>query len=294
MRALLRCGVSAALLAATCMAAPAMAQAGAPAWVAQFAHALKASAAPQGKNMWGPVKFFAGNNQWQPGRQYRTGDGWLALACGGHGCVLAPGTLRVDDAKWQGHYDDTATAGQRLAFQSVAPAGGTVLAWFRVPGAPVWLQAGNVATYYAGPGRARATPKGTLEARVDLPGGDSADIVPMVLSAKLTPALAGTALDNGGNATYFLQLRAHGKRQLLTGFLGTCAQGVDSSAGYLLWAGDLDRDGKPDYLVSFVDSGGQVQLYLSSLAQPGQIVGWAGSHESEPNEGECDGDGWEF
>jgi hypothetical protein len=44
----------------------------------------------------------------------------------------------------------------------------------------------------------------------------------------------------------------------------------------LLWAGDLDADGKPDFLVSFGMGSYNVALFLSSLAGPGEMVGEAG------------------
>lgn len=285
------------LVAAACLPGQAAPALPAQDWIGAFAQALQDAPAATGRNTAGPVRFVAGNDIWQPGRQFRSGPGWLGLVCDAAGCVLVPATLRVRSEAWHGHYDERATAGQHLTFRLAGrarPRAGAV-AWFRVPGAPAWLRPGSVATYYSGTGRPAETGQGTLEARVDLPGGAVATFVPMVLSAKLAPDLwARFDADGrrGAGTAYLLQLRAQGRRQLLLGELGTCSQAVGSDASYLLWAGDLDRDGKPDYLVSFVDAAGQVQLYLSSLARTGQIVGLAGIHEAPPYGGECDGEGW--
>lgn len=44
----------------------------------------------------------------------------------------------------------------------------------------------------------------------------------------------------------------------------------------LLWAGDLDRDGKLDFIVSdWFDDGGTMCVWLSSRASPGQLAGKA-------------------
>ena len=58
--------------------------------------------------------------------------------------------------------------------------------------------------------------------------------------------------------------------------------GGDGSAEFLgvVWAGDLDRDGKVDLLINDVDSGANRynwNLYLSTEASTDQLVGWAAS-----------------
>ena len=48
----------------------------------------------------------------------------------------------------------------------------------------------------------------------------------------------------------------------------------DMCVVFLTWAGDLDRDGKPDFLIKQVGgSGGLECLYLSSRAKPDELVG---------------------
>ena len=58
--------------------------------------------------------------------------------------------------------------------------------------------------------------------------------------------------------------------------MGSASDESDMRTVRLVWAGDLDRDGKPDFLVdtSSDDDGWQV-LYLSSRAKPGDFVGEA-------------------
>ena len=83
------------------------------------------------------------------------------------------------------------------------------------------------------------------------------------------------------------QLRSQ-DRELLPGDFGTCS-GLFHPQNYLLWAGDLDRDRKPDYLISYVDADGPVHLFLSTAAESDQLVGLGGVFDSPPFGGECDG-----
>ena len=39
------------------------------------------------------VQFVAGNNLWQPGKQYNSGNDWLALVCDGKRCMLTSAAL---------------------------------------------------------------------------------------------------------------------------------------------------------------------------------------------------------
>lgn len=233
--------------------------------------------------MHGAVKFVHGNDLWQPGRQFKAGREWLALACGAEGCALETATLAVKRESWKGHYDDSPTQGQKLRFRlEAASKGRVVVAWFHTLGAPPWLKAREVPTSRS-PQRPLRRPqgRGALEAAIDLPGGGEALLVPLLVDEAAQRAHSETL-----GAGVILQLRVKGARQLLPGLLGTCFGPVDP-AGYLLWAGDLDGDGRLDLLVSFVDADGPVHLYLSSAAKAGQIVGLAGVYSSPPFGGEC-------
>lgn len=223
------------------------------------------------------VRFVVGNDLWQPGTRFTNGADWLALSCIGSACSLEPARLRVKAESWQGHYDDQATAGQKLNFSKAKPGAGKVIAWFHPDARHAWLKPGPVTTYASSAGRVkRPTSDGTLEVAIEIPGGKQATLVPL--------------LDREASV-FRLQLRDPGRRQML-GELGRCSGAV--AADYFLWAGDLDGDGGPDYLVSFVDDEGQVILYLASAADQGAqtIAGVAGAYDAPPYGGECDGDGW--
>lgn len=222
-----------------------------------------------------PVRFVVGNDVWQPGRQYRNGDDWLGLACTAAGCRLVPARLGVLPESWQGHYDERPTRGQKLHFAPSEKTAGKIIAWFQRHSTQPWLAPGTVTTYASAARRLKRPPsEGTFEVAVDLPDGSMATFVPL--------------LDREAR-TFRLQLRAHGRRQTL-GELAGCSHVV--STQYFLWAGDLDRDGRPDYLVSFVDSDGQVLLYLSSMAARKEIAGVGGVYDAPPFGGECDDAGW--
>jgi hypothetical protein len=266
-------------VAATCaamfsIAAPAADPPEPPPWLLDHIGAIQAlwQRAPNA----GDVRFVVGNDLWQPGLQYRNGSQWLAMVCEHAGCALEPATLKTRSEQWQGHYDDQPTKGQQLNFQLSNTSRGEVVAWFLPNVARPWLKAGAIPTYAFGP---RQDGPGTLEAEVHLPSGERALLVPLMLQ------------DEHGTGQGFLQLRAGGQRQMLLGTLGDCG-GKPDPARYLLWAGDLDKDGRADYLVSFVDADGPTHLYLSGDARRGQVVSVAGIYLAPPYGGECDGGPW--
>lgn len=233
----------------------------------------------------GPVRFVHGNQVWQPGRQYAQGSGWLALACEDTRCALRPAALSVTAKSWKGHYDERPTKGQQLDFQLEGGASKAVqvVAWFAPRQTAAFLKPGEVASYRV----SRSTMGGSFESVVRTPDGE-ARFVPLLWSTKQWPPSERLQLERLGAPALLLQLRVGQKRQLLPGLLATCS-GHLRGTQYLLWAGDLDRDGMPDFMVSYIDGAGPVHLYLSSLAKPGRLVGLAGVHHSAPLEGECDG-----
>lgn len=239
-----------------------------------------------------PVTFVLGNDLWQSGQRYQSGRDWLALTCRAGGCALEPAALEVKPEFWQGHYDAKPTFGQRLSFRKEAGPASEALAWFHTAKAHAWLKPGAVPTYYSPHQPLKQPPtRGTLEAMVGLPNRASAWLVPMLVTAETQRRLVPELRDQ--HSYYVLQLRAQGKRQLLEGQLGFCT-GTFHPRKYLQWAGDLDRDGKADYLISFVDQDGPVHLYLSSAAKPGALVGLAGVYKAPPHGGECgEGQLWE-
>lgn len=239
------------------------------------------------------VHFVFDNDLWQPGNTYVNGSRWLALSCVAKGCVLEEAMLAVKKESWQGHYDEYPTQGQRLRFSKKTSSPGKAIAWFQPDVAQPWLKPGAVATYYSVilP-RKQPLGRGSLEAQVDLPDGGTALLVPMALSRARLPY---SDYDGLSYDTVLLQLRSHGNRQLLPGHLGECSGGLPFGPNqYLQWAGDMDGDNKPDYLISYIDADGPVHLYLSGVARPGQLVGVGGVYFSPPFGGECDGGGWAF
>jgi hypothetical protein len=235
----------------------------------------------------GPARFVLGNDVWQPGRHFESGQDWLGLACDVNGCTLGPASLVVKVESWQGHYDDEPTSGQRLTFRLNGDSTATVVAWFDTKSAPTWVKPGPVPTYYS-PSLPliRKTGDGDLEASIALPNRQQAVLIPMLLAPELMHRISPGHGDS--TPAVLLQLRARNKRQLLLGYLGAC-EGVIDPRRYLQWAGDLDRDGLADYLISFVDEDGPVHLYLSSAAKPGKLVGLAGIYLAPPFGGECTG-----
>ena len=221
------------------------------------------------------VRFVIGNDLWQPGTRYTAGADWLALACTRAGCDLEPARLAVLPEEWQGHYDDLPTAGERLKFAKAVRSPGTVVAWLQQDAAFPWLRPGSVPTFGSRVApRKRPRSEGTLEWAVDLPYGEQASFVPLL---------------DRTDGTFVLQLRIKGKRQRI-GPLGACSNAV--ATDYFLWAGDLDRDGRPDYLVSLIDADGQALLLLGGAAAPDEIAGVGGVYDAPPYGGECDGGGW--
>lgn len=70
--------------------------------------------------------------------------------------------------------------------------------------------------------------------------------------------------DNG--VTIVLQDKSSGRKQQLKKF-----EWVNSIS--LKWSGDLDQDGKPDFMLEFNNEhDGGCQLFISSLAKPGELV----------------------
>lgn len=102
----------------------------------------------------------------------------------------------------------------------------------------------------------------TMEIKIPLGEGNFATLVPRTR--------AGDQIDA-------LELRAYGKRQSLAGYANATSEDILQGPEVLSWAGDLDGDGKLDLVLSHDHRDIDSVLYLSTLAQSGELVGLAGS-----------------
>ena len=191
-----------------------------------------------------------------PGRNFRAGDGWWGLVCGkGTDCRLVALRLAITPARHE-VYDSDAVPSQWLVW-SPLPAAGESLATFKpvrtLAGLPLaagpvvtWLQRGMPGPYPDG-GRIA-----TMEVAIPVAAGSNALLLPRLRPARNDSN--GRALPGG----LVLELRLDGRRQLLEDFdMGGNPDGEGPSPvdpkSYLVWAGDLDGDGRLDLLL---DTGG--------------------------------------
>lgn len=242
-----------------------------------------------------------------PGSRYQPGSGWWALICdvdeGIPGrrlaCNLRATSLVVAKSRISVG-DDKFVASQQLRWLPSRPRQSTPLhsdsehpERLLIVFKPVRLQPGlalsegEVPTYlhkaqrddYPKTGR-----PGSTEVRIPIGDGRHADIVPRVRKT----SLSGSG-DVHANVPDVLELRIGDRRQRLSGrWSGCSATGWARHAGdYLWWAGDLDRDGKLDFVLSR-DAANDVELYLSSSAGAGELVGMAGRFKLfSPGQDEC-------
>ena len=241
-----------------------------------------------------------------PGRGYRAGTGWWALVCDADekigddrkGCKLHSTQLSITNAV-HGVYDSEPVSSQ-LLYWSPLPANLDKvpredekrpkliaefkpirsLATLKLNGGPVSSYVHQGMTNYPAAQR-----PGTLEVRLSMGNRRYADIVPRIQLAapKDEGQMAITAI-----ATF--EMRIGNQRQQLPGY-GFCEMGGTGQLtrqDYLLWAGDLDGDGKPDLILNHGGCDIHVALYLSSLAKDGELVGVAGNFQySDPSSAGC-------
>ena len=210
-----------------------------------------------------------GDQVWLEGRYYKSGNDWLALACDAKSCALEPARVVVRGES-QPNMDDSVTIkGQSLTFTRNHPGKRKVIAWLQRNPAKPLLHPGPVTTYGSIiEGFKSPDTPGTHELSVTTPDGELSRFVPLL---------------SRNDHRFVLQLRSQGKRQMLEQ-LWQCS--TTGNTDYLLWAGDLDGDGRPDYLISYVDGYGEVVLYLSSEADAADLVGTAVSYQ-DPILTEC-------
>ena len=200
------------------------------------------------------------------GARFKAGDGWWILSCSGHGCRLDSAAMAVKPAT-HAQSNGPPLASQRLSWSPAPPARANLLAAFKPKGAlaQLSLRPGALSTWFHH--RMASLPSlesPAPETRLDMDGGRHA-----LLRQRLVRGADETVLE--------LELAEGGKVQQLGRY-----EFHMSEPGYLapqmvvMWAGDLDGDGKLDLLVNNTAYYWNTTLYLTSLAKPGQLVGPAG------------------
>jgi hypothetical protein len=225
------------------------------------------------------------------GREYRSGAGWWALRCN-EGCELIPLSLTVA-SKDHAQYDDKPMPGQVLQFAPKLATEGVIAVFkpFRAPLDKLKLAAGPVKSWGLG---GACKPKTGIRhegghimgGELALAGGEKLLFVP-----RLEQLAKGAVAEEGAARQVELEVRWGGKRQWVGNFSFDITWGEGSTvepSQYVRWVGDLDNDGKPDFIIDTDSQGTQLTLYLSSLAGPGEIVGMAGSfHYFAPDQAGC-------
>ena len=215
-----------------------------------------------------------------PGRNFRAGEGWWGLVCGkSTDCRLVAMRLAITPTKHEVYQSEPVPS--QLLVWSPLPATGELLVAFKpvrtLAGMPLaagpvktWLQRDMVGTYPEG-GRIA-----TMEVTIPVAPGGAALLLP-----RLRPAKGD---GNGQPEALVLELRLGGRRQLLDYFDNNVSMGnggqdpVDAKTD-LVWAGDLDGDGKLDLLLNTGGCRSKMSLWLSSRAAAQELVGFAGSFD---------------
>ena len=212
-----------------------------------------------------------------PGHAFKAGGDWFALVCE-KTCALHATKLDVKPATHH-VYDGDPVASQLLHWSPLpggldglpAPdaAQPTLIALLH-PGAKLKLTNGPVRTWlHRGMASYPGDGGGEKAARIPIGSNDTVLVVPRVV-----------APDPNADTDYppvTLELRTGDRRQKLGEYSFDILGPVPlKGPDYLLWAGDLDGDGKPDLITRLGNDRQQVVLYLSTFAKPGELVGEAG------------------
>ncbi len=254
-----------------------------------------------------PNKAAAQKYGWNlPGAGYHAGSGWWALSCDAAAdakaptCRLTPTNLSVSKGTHP-VYDGEPVASQLLYWSPLPDAlsfdgdntngKARLLFLFKPLRSLVAMKiaAGPVTTYLHANLKDYPKPPtpGTLEVRIPMEAGQFADFVPRTLPAG-TREVQNIPMEDVGYPFDFLELRIGSRHQRISGMWTGCSTStLRPATDYLWWAGDLDGDGKLDFVLSR-DGGGHLVLFLSSQAKAGELVGEAGSFlYSNPAQGEC-------
>lgn len=209
---------------------------------------------------------------WLRGSEALPAQGWFAVGCGDQDCALFQVSVQISSLSGR-LGDDQYVYGQVVRLASELPAGQKLLALLHTDPPPPWLSAGPLATRHPYPGPLpRDGNDRDFDLRLPGPEGEETHLIPVRLDF------------DGYTETIGLRLRRADQAQWL-GVVQLCAYELHDR--YLLWAGDLDRDGADDYLIDLSGAGSQERLLLSSYAGPGEMVGLAGGLIGAPSAEHC-------
>jgi hypothetical protein len=183
---------------------------------------------------------------------------WLGLYPTKDGYSLMPSTVRVDAFYDPAMGDDeNVTGATRVSVQ------GQNAPLFLITGLDS-LKAGTVKTLFSG--------------RLPLPLGSSLEFT---LDNEITYSITafGGLKSNSGSVDRKVELVKGNRSQVICSF-----DTKNATVSYLLWAGDIDRDGQLDLLIdSICDySTSGPALFLSSLAEDGNLLQNAAQFETSP------------
>ena len=181
---------------------------------------------------------------------------WLGLYPTKSGYTLVPATVRVD-----AFYDPTIGDDENVTGATRVSVPGQNAPLFLVTGLDS-LKTGMVKTLFSG----RLPLESFLEFTLDN-------------ESTYTIAALGGLKSNSGNVDYKVELVKGSRSQVICSFDTT-----NSAVSYLLWAGDIDRDGELDLLIDTVCdySASCPALFLSSLAEGGNLLKKAAQFETTP------------
>lgn len=234
----------------------------------------------------------SGNNVWHKGNKFTSGQNWLGLYCLEGDCKWIPASLKTKkETIWVGwgKYDEgyEKIKGQVLTFETKQPdLSNNIVMWvLNKPNSPRWLKQQVVETHYIFNGSNINTELNEKNQLFETQFNDNQGALKSIIPMKLNQHSNETWL----NET-FLQIRERDKRQFLLSSLSASEceiVDVSSVPNYLLWAGDMDQDGKTDYIINFSPNSNHVHLYLSANAIPTEIVDLAGVFDARQNMAGC-------
>ncbi len=218
------------------------------------------------------------NGAWEvAGRYFASGSRWLALGCERKRCALTQQVMHVAPIR-KIVASTRSEPGQRISWRwAPGSASGRLIALLGQDAEFAWLKPGPVITYFDG------------QSKLSTPDGPG-DLEVLIRSGPVGAEVLAPVIDASGGLQ--LELRVGKARQVLGRLASGRGQGDEQdedakpaqleSESYLLWAGDLDGDGKTDLLV-VLDSGRmRAELFLSSNAEPSMLVGQAAAFELIP------------